>query len=146
MILLDGISSTNTDHAVYQLHDTQSGELLYIGVCRLSQLYQFPDLAHTDTIDKRRSVSMMVLSIQISRWLAEKHRKKLMHELRTVPEWNRLVKPPSRGSVICLETDGIWPTARAAALDAGVSEQYMSAYLNGRCGSKIRGKTYLREV
>lgn len=146
MILLGGIGSTNTSYAVYQLHDARSDELLYIGVCRLSQLYQFPDLAHTDTIDKTRSVKILDLSIRVSRSLAEQRRTDLMRELRTVPEWNRLVKPPSRGSVMWLETGVTWPTARAAALDAGVSEQYMSAYLNGRVGSKIRGKTYVREV
>jgi len=128
--------------AVYELRDTATAELLYIGVNRLANIMTLNDLNTNPGFDRSRNYIFTLASVHESKTLAVKARYIRMTNNGQMPILNRQASR-GRGHVQCMDTGEIFTTQYEAAQHHGIDPGALGRHLAGRpYHNTVKGRTY----
>ncbi len=126
---------------VYTLLDKETAKTVYVGHCRLSQVFGMPDARLRPDFDGTRPVILRVDIITPHRTAAQIAAQGIINKMGTPPINRR--QPFTR--IKCVDTGEIWKSANACAAAHELAQPALSNHLNNMPGYRsVKGRQYER--
>lgn len=138
-------------YAIYS-HADINGQIKYIGVCPLSELFQMTDatansLWHDHFGTPLTTLEIRVIALTASETEAYREQMRLINVHSPVCNRKGFYIDAKKQRVECIETGELFENAAAAARAHGVSHSALTNHLNRRAGHKtVKGRTYKRTM
>jgi hypothetical protein len=136
------LNELKNQHAVYRLMDCGTMEVLFIGYCQLTRLFQLTDASRNPQFNHNVEYLCEVLEIHPDRVQAHNSTSALLRKNGPLPKFNR-PDPRGRGTIVCDQTAETFTSVQEAARVHGIDPGALSKHLNRHAGFKsVKKRTY----
>lgn len=138
-------SSFNKYHAVYELLNGHTAQVIYFGNCLFSQIGTIPDARSKPGFNLiNHPIIFKLIDVVEHKYQAQNI---IAQRIKSegVPELNKAAQHKRNMKIMCVETGIVYDNLTIAANANYISKSNLSNHLNGKVGFKtVSGKTYIR--
>jgi hypothetical protein len=138
------LDELSTQYAVYNLRESVTPRLVYIGHCPLVQLFSISDAARIPLFDRHAYYLLSVMDIVTGKVDAIKTTHERLKANIEVPLLNRHSGLGRHKKVICRETGEVFENAAHCARVEAIDPGTLNRHLNNKPGHKsVKQRTYM---